>query len=158
MELLYTFAISTLLGVYAPLASISPQSSPSTVNDAALNTASTQSIVSAHPLLSETRTLIVTAYSSSPDETDDSPFITAAGTRVHNGIVATNLFPFGTKIRIPDIFGDRIFVVEDRMHARHKNRIDIWYPSKKEALIFGIRQARVEVVLDEMLAVAPAKQ
>ena len=37
----------------------------------------------------------LTAYSSSVDETDDTPFITASGKHVRDGIVATNFLPFG---------------------------------------------------------------
>ena len=68
----------------------------------------------------------VTAYSSSPDETDNTPFITASGKTVRDGVVATNVLPFGTKIKIPSLFGDKIFTVEDRMHRRMKNVMDIW--------------------------------
>jgi len=90
-------------------------------------------------------TAVVTAYSSSPDETDDDPFITAAGTAVRDGIIATNMLPFGTKVRIPELFGDRIFVVEDRMHQRFRDRIDIWFSSKKGAREFGKRIAHIEI-------------
>ena len=90
--------------------------------------------------------MTVTAYSSSPDETDDTPFITAANTRTRDGVVATNAFPFGTKMRIPDHFGDKEFVVEDRMHRRYPNRLDVWFPTKAQALQFGIREAKIEIV------------
>ena len=46
--------------------------------------------------------VIITAYSSTPCQTDDTPYITAAGTSVRDGIVANNYLSFGTKIRIPD--------------------------------------------------------
>src|SRR5579864_3310915 len=83
----------------------------------------------------------ITAYSSSPDETDDTPFITANGTHVHDGIVATNILPFGTKVMMPALFGDKIFTVEDRMNRRIKNTMDIWMPSKRAALVFGVSHA-----------------
>ena len=93
------------------------------------------------------RTMTVTAYSSSRDETDSTPFITASNTRVRDGVVATNILPFGTRVRMPSLFGDKEFIVEDRMHRRHQNRMDIWFPSKQKALRFGIVQgALVEVV------------
>jgi len=91
----------------------------------------------------------LTAYSSSVDETDDTPFITASGKHVRDGIVATNFLPFGTKIKIPKVFGDKIFIVEDRMHPRKKGIVDIWMPSKKEALRFGSFKADIVVVTDE---------
>jgi len=78
-----------------------------------------------------------TAYSSTPDQTDDTPFITASNTYVRDGVVAANFLPFGTKIKIPEKFGDKIFIVEDRMHKRFQNRIDVWFPDRKSALRFG---------------------
>jgi 3D (Asp-Asp-Asp) domain-containing protein len=89
--------------------------------------------------------ITVTGYSSSHDETDDDPLITASGKPVRDGIVATNILPFGTKIKMPEKFGDKVFVVEDRMHKRFKNRIDVWFPSKKEALEFGKIVMEIEI-------------
>lgn len=95
-------------------------------------------------------TVMATAYSSTPDQTDDTPFITASGTTVRDGIIATNFLPFGTLIRIPHLFGDKIFVVEDRMNRRYATRVDIWFPERELAKIFGIRKVVIEVV-----AIAP---
>jgi len=94
--------------------------------------------------------ITVTGYSSSPDETDSDPHITASGKWVRDGIVATNLLPFGTKVRIPEEFGDKVFVVEDRMHSRFSNRIDVWFPSKNEARSFGKKNLEVEILPDEL--------
>ena len=88
----------------------------------------------------------VTAYSSSPYETDSSPFITASGDWVQDGIVAANFLSFGTKIKIPELFGDKIFTVQDRMHPRKKYQIDIWFPSRSEALEFGAHYTYIELV------------
>ncbi len=91
--------------------------------------------------------VIATAYSSSVWQTDDTPFITAAGTRVRDGIVANNYLPFGTKIKIPDLFGDKIFTVEDRMNWRKGNyQIDIWFPSYSEAKNFGAQTTHIEIL------------
>ena len=90
--------------------------------------------------------MYVTAYSSSVDETDSTPFTTASGTRTRDGIVASNLFPIGTRLKIPELFGDRVLVVEDRMHSRFTDRIDVWMPSKWRALDFGKKRAAVEIV------------
>ena len=95
----------------------------------------------------KTMTLVLTAYSSSPDETDEDPFITAAGTIVREGIVATNFLPFGTKIKIPEHFGDKMFVVKDRMNRRFQNRVDIWFSSKIEAQNFGKKISYI-VIMD----------
>ncbi|KKW36669.1 MAG: hypothetical protein UY81_C0018G0008 [Candidatus Giovannonibacteria bacterium GW2011_GWA2_53_7] len=93
------------------------------------------------------RTVVVpaTAYTSDPDETDDTPFITASGTTVRRGVIATNFLKIGTRVRIPDFYGDEVFVVEDRMNARYDKRIDIWMEEKQEARQFGIRQVRLEI-------------
>lgn len=91
--------------------------------------------------------MMVTAYSSSPEETDDTPFITASGKTVRNGIIANNLLPFGTKVRIPELYGDKIFVVEDRMHTRKgKYHADIWMAEKSEAIYFGAKMLEIEVL------------
>jgi len=91
--------------------------------------------------------VIVTAYSSSTWETDDTPYLTAAGTWVKEGIIANNLLPFGTKVRIPELYGDKVFVVEDRMSWKKGNyQIDIWFPSYWEALNFGSRETYIEIL------------
>lgn len=88
----------------------------------------------------------VTAYTSVPNETDSNPFITADGAYVHDGIVAANWLPFGTKIKIPALFGNKIFTVEDRMNAMFNNRMDIWMPNVTKAINFGIQRLEVIVV------------
>lgn len=93
--------------------------------------------------------LWVTAYSSSPDETDDDPFITANGSLTRDGIAATNILPFGTKIKIPKLFGDKIFTIEDRMHERKTNFVDIWMESKEKAIQFGIHYAEIIILEKE---------
>lgn len=90
--------------------------------------------------------VVVTAYSSSPIETDGDPYITASGQWVRDGIVAANFLPFGTKIRIPELFGDKVFVVQDRMHPRKKYQVDIWFPSQQEAVQFGAHYGYIELV------------
>lgn len=91
--------------------------------------------------------VVVTGYSSSPEETDEDPFTTAAGTQVKDGTVANNLLDFGTKVRFPDLYGDKIFVVEDRMsNKKGYYHFDIWFPSKEEALNFGTKNTYVEIM------------
>lgn len=91
-------------------------------------------------------TVTATAYSSTVDQTDDTPFITASGTYVRDGIAAANFLPFGTVFRIPDLYGDKTFVVEDRMNKRYWHRIDIWFPERQMAKEFGIKQIRIEII------------
>lgn len=97
--------------------------------------------------ISQKKIVTITAYSSTPDQTDDTPFITASNTIVHDGVIAANFLEFGTKIRIPKLFGNKIFTVEDRMHYRYQdNHIDIWFPDRESALNFGIKQAEIEIL------------
>ena len=93
--------------------------------------------------------LKITAYSSAVDETDSTPNLTAMGTKTRYGVVATNILPFNTKIKIPSLFGDEIFTVEDRMNARMKNALDIWMPTKSAAFRFGVAHADV-VIMDDV--------
>lgn len=91
--------------------------------------------------------VVLTGYSSTVAQTDSTPFITANGTYVHDGIVANNGLPFGTEIRIPEIYGNKVFSVEDRMHwSKGSYHVDIWFPSYEQAKNFGVKYAYVEVL------------
>ena len=99
------------------------------------------------PKIAKKIRVVVTAYSSTPWETWGDPFITAAGTGVRDGIVANNLLPFGTKVRFPEIYGDKIFMVEDRMNSRKGHyHFDIWFPEHWQALNFGAKRTYIEVL------------
>lgn len=88
----------------------------------------------------------ITAYSSREEETDSTPFITASGTTVRDGVVAVNWLPIGTKVRIPKLFGDKVFIVEDRMHKKNNEKLDIWFKTTEEAIRFGVREAQIEIL------------
>lgn len=90
--------------------------------------------------------VLITAYSSSPEETDETPLITASGSYVRPGVLAANFLAFGTKVRLPKIFGNQIFIVEDRLHEKNNDRVDIWFPSKEEALRFGSQISEMEIL------------
>jgi len=91
--------------------------------------------------------MTITAYTSTPDQTDDSPFITASNKQVADGIIANNMLPFGTKVRIPELYGDKVFVVEDRMHSRKGlYHADIWMEDLQDAKKFGAKTAYIEVL------------
>lgn len=94
---------------------------------------------------SYTMVVPTTAYNSEEAQTDSTPFITASGTHVRWGVVAANFLPIGTRIKIPDYFGDQIFVVEDRMNARYNKRVDIWMEEKTDAFEWGVRNVTIEV-------------
>jgi 3D (Asp-Asp-Asp) domain-containing protein len=102
----------------------------------------------ARPMIVKTTMVIrASAYSSTVDQCDGDPFTTASGTKVRDGIVAMNGLPFGTKIRIPSHYGDKIFTVTDRMNAKWGNkRIDIWMPTRNDAKQWGVRTVTVEIV------------
>ncbi len=89
---------------------------------------------------------MVYAYSSTVGQTDASPFITASGEYVQDGIVANNCLPFGTVVTFPELFGDKQFVVEDHMAARYGcASFDIWFPTITAARSFGKNYTTVNV-------------
>ena len=92
-----------------------------------------------------TRYVMVTAYSSTVDQCDSTPFITAHNTRVRDGIIAANFLPFHTKVKIPELFGNKVFEVEDRMNTKYSDRVDIWMESRADAIHFGARFLKIEV-------------
>lgn len=93
---------------------------------------------------------VVTAYTSEVAQTDSTPCITANGFNVcEHGIedtVATNYLPFGTRIKIPELFGERVFIVRDRMNARYYRKFDVWMKDKQDAIDFGVRVAKIQVL------------
>lgn len=107
------------------------------------------------------RFIVVTAYSSTNDQTDSSPCTTANGFDVCENaienVVAANFLPFGTHVQFPDYFGDREFVVQDRMHPRFSNRIDIWMKSREAAKQFGVKRLKMVVVPENIVAKSPEK-
>jgi 3D (Asp-Asp-Asp) domain-containing protein len=96
---------------------------------------------------------VITAYTSTPGQTDDSPFIAATGKRVHDGMIAANGLPFGTRIKIPSVYGEKIFVVEDRMNRRYGiGRFDVWLDTTRaEAMKFGVKRVEVEIFYPEKM-------
>ena len=91
--------------------------------------------------------VVVTAYSSTPDQTDSTPFVTASGKQVADGIIANNMLPFGTKVMIPELYGYKVFTVQDRMASyKSKYHIDIWMPSRPLAVNFGVKTVDMEVL------------
>jgi 3D (Asp-Asp-Asp) domain-containing protein len=83
------------------------------------------------------------AYSSSVSQTDSTPCITAAGTVVRPGVIATNFLPFGTIVTI----NNEQYIVEDRMNKRYRGRyIDIWFRHRTDALAFGRQNVTLTIV------------
>jgi 3D (Asp-Asp-Asp) domain-containing protein len=96
-----------------------------------------------------TYTIPMTAYTSEVWQTDDTPCITASGLdlceRGIENVVAANFLPLGTRVRIPELFGDRVFYVEDRMNKRYHYKMDVWMLELEDAKQFGLQFATVEV-------------
>ncbi|MFZ4632198.1 MAG: hypothetical protein ACOYL8_03285 [Patescibacteria group bacterium] len=101
-------------------------------------------------IIVRTSTHTMTAYNSEVGQTDDSPCITANGFNVcKHGIedtIAANFLPMGTKVKIPDLFGDRVFIVRDRMNKKHPNRVDVWMKDRPSAMKFGVKVAKIQVL------------
>ncbi len=97
-----------------------------------------------------TKKVTITAYNAVPEQTDSTPCITADGTNICQNknikVVAANWLPFGTKVRIPEYFGDTIFEVRDRMNQRYNERMDVLMESIPDAKQFGRRYLTVEIL------------
>lgn len=130
------------------------------------NTSLNYSLAAQNPVLTKaskanasakTQNVWVTAYSSDINQTDDTPFITASGSYVRNGIAAANFLPFGTQFRLPNIFGSQIFTIEDRMHPRFEKRVDIWFATEEEAKTFGKQWTEIEIVHESSLVLVKSE-
>lgn len=93
---------------------------------------------------------VATAYCSCQKCCGKSDGITASGIKAHIGTCACNWLKFGTKLSVQ---GLGVLTVEDRGSTRHFGslshkikRIDVWFPSHKEALEFGKRKVNVEIL------------
>jgi len=157
--LILPFFIASLI-VAGPLISAAPSHAEvvGAFKSSPLQSQKVELLAQSHPILKESSVLadsanksqkvvkiLATAYSSSVDETDDTPFITASGSHVRNGVIAANFLPFGSKVKLPAVFGDKVFTVEDRLKDGYNDRVDIWFPSKGEALKFGVQVIEMEI-------------
>jgi 3D (Asp-Asp-Asp) domain-containing protein len=98
--------------------------------------------------------VVATGYSSTIQETDDTPFVTASNTRTRRGVLALSRdllkrytadapFDFGDRVHLSGLGN---FIVEDSMNRRWDNRIDLWFASSAEARKFGIREVYMSLV------------
>lgn len=114
-----------------------------------------------------TKWVVATAYSSDPWQTDSTPCYPAMDFNLCENYekygledtIAANFLPLGTQVKLPELFGDKVFTVRDRMNARYNgtNRIDIWVGSatpenreiikeaKAKAISFGLKRIQMEV-------------
>ncbi len=91
----------------------------------------------------------ISAYNAVPEQTDDTPCITANGFNLceaeEENVVAANFIKLGARIKIPELYGDKEFIVVDRMNPRYTYKVDIWKKEIATAKKFGIQIARIEV-------------
>ena len=91
----------------------------------------------------------VSAYNSVPGQTDSTPCIAARGYDLcaanEENVIAANFVPIGTKVKFPEIFGNKEFTVVDRMNARYKYRADLWMKQISDARKFGVKYTTIEV-------------
>ncbi len=101
--------------------------------------------------------VVVTGYSSSVEETDGDPLVTASNTRPQAGTLALSRdllrtftpgapFDYGDKILIP---GVGVYRVEDTMSGRWRMRADLWFESAGSARQWGQRAAYVSRIPDD---------
>lgn len=120
------------------------------------------------PIANPTLTVRATGYNSMASQTDATPNVTATGTTTRFGVLAVSRdllgenLPYGSLVRIRDLggYGDGrdagrfqtvldsqdLFIVEDTMHARKRNQVDVWFGDHASALSWGVRQVEVELV------------
>ena len=103
-----------------------------------------------HETVERTVKVVATAYSSTVDQTDDTPCITANGFNVcennKENVIAANFLPFGTRVRFPQL-GKQIYEVHDRMNERYGyGRVDLWLKSRERAKEFGVRVLQMEIL------------
>lgn len=108
-----------------------------------------------------------TAYNSLVSQTNAQPFVTATGARTRWGIVAVSRdllgtdLPYGSLVRLRDLGGHAsgrgagaydglleglVFTVEDTMHPRKTQQIDVWFAEYADAVRWGVRRLEVELV------------
>lgn len=112
--------------------------------------------------------LRATGYNSLPGQTFGNPHITATGETTRLGIIAASRdligsdLPYGSLVRIVDrgspgdgrgagAFQELLdehgpFIVEDTMHIRKTQQIDVWFPELSTALGWGVREVEIEIV------------
>lgn len=100
------------------------------------------------------RAVTLTAYTARSRECDETPEVTAMMVRPRPGrtiAVSRDLFDDGwTFGRSVYIAGLGVFVVEDLMHRRHTQRIDILMGSVHEARQFGKIAGKAVLIAEEM--------
>ena len=88
--------------------------------------------------------ILITGYSSTPDQCWGDPFTTASGEHVKVGTMACPPeYAFGTQIEID---GMGTYVCEDRGGKIKGNHFDMWFTSREEALVWGKRVLTARII------------
>ncbi|MHB8903558.1 MAG: hypothetical protein ACYC40_00410 [Patescibacteria group bacterium] len=136
-------ASSTVAAATSTIATSTPAKNINASSTPSQNATSTPKVI-------RTSKHTITAYNSEVSQTDDDPCTTANGYNLcknnKEDSIAANFLKFGTKVRIPELFGDKVFVVRDRMNARHATRVDVWMKNHSDAMKFGVKVAKIEVL------------
>jgi 3D (Asp-Asp-Asp) domain-containing protein len=85
------------------------------------------------------------AYTSSDSENDGYGGLTCEEKPLEEGMIAMDDYPLGTKVEIDG----KMYYVADRFGGGYKNRIDIFMPSKSDALRFGRQWKEVKIYVGE---------
>lgn len=95
-------------------------------------------------------TRTVTAYSSRPEETDDTPCVSADGSdicRRHElgeTLCAANFVPLGTILAVEEV---GTCVVSDRMNRKYSDRVDLYFGKDTAAAReFGVQKLTISIV------------
>ena len=95
----------------------------------------------------QTVQVTITAYSSTVDQCDSTPYIAASNKPVRVGTLALSRdllkefgIEYGQRVLIP---GYGIFEVRDTMNARWQRRVDIWESDRQAARMFGKQQGKL---------------
>lgn len=98
-----------------------------------------------------TITVTMSMYTASSRECDSSPKYTAteAKTTVGRTLAVSRdlMWMLGHRVYI---HGHGVFVVEDVMHHRWRNKVDLLVGNYKTALKFGVQQVKIEVLGKEV--------
>ena len=104
--------------------------------------------------------VLATAYSSDAAQTDASPCIPAKTSFnlceyfkdfKRADTIAANFLPLDKQVRFElkgtEGIGDHVYYVRDRMNAKYNgtNRIDIWMPTRAQAIAFGVKRIKMKV-------------
>ena len=139
--------ISVYVAIYATLTALLVLSLLFTLNAQAGQIEPNKAIIKGQLPIAQDREytekkMVISAYNPEVNQTDSSPFITANGNPVKDGVIACpRSLKFGTPVEI----NGKMYICQDRMNKRYTNNIDIFMWSTKEALAFGRQTLTIKI-------------